>query len=104
VERRLAASHLDVVTVEGDIDGAELDCGAGEVLDQAPQALRERHPAGVDADQRDAIELGIALDDLVRDPVQRALQSICIEEDALSGGRMGRLAQAQLLSGLTGPI
>jgi hypothetical protein len=39
----------------------------------------------------------------VRDPVERPLQGVCVEEDALSGGRMGRLAQAQLLSGLTGP-
>jgi hypothetical protein len=57
----------------------------------------------VDADERDAVEIGVGLDDLVRDPVERSLQGVGIEEDALSGRRVGRLAQAQLLSGLTGP-
>src|SRR6266545_1537892 len=41
----LAAAHLDVVAVEGDVDGAERDLDATELLDQAAQALRERDTA-----------------------------------------------------------
>src|SRR4051794_40966512 len=47
VERRLAAAHLDVVSVEGDVDRAERGALAGELLDQAPEALRERDAAGL---------------------------------------------------------
>ena len=103
MERRFAPTHLDVVAIEGDIDVAELDLDAGELVDQTAQAVRERDTAGVDTDERDAVELRVRLDDLVRDPVERPLQGVCIEEDTLSGGRVGRLVQAQLLSGLTGP-
>src|SRR5207248_6237519 len=58
VERRLAAAHLDVVAVEGDVDGAERGRDAGTLLDEPPQSLRERHAAGVDADERDVVEVG----------------------------------------------
>ena len=78
VERRLAAAHLDVVAVEGDVDGAELDLGAAELLDQPTQPLRERDPAGVDADERDRAEIGVRLDDLVGDPVKGPLQRVCV--------------------------
>ena len=59
MQRRLAAAHLDVVAVEGDVDGAEAELDAGELRDQAPQALRERHAARVDADEGDAVEVGV---------------------------------------------
>ena len=83
VQRRLAAAHLDVVAVEGDVDGAELDLLSGELGDQVPQALRERDAAGVDADERDSLELGIGLDDLVGDPRQAALDRLGVEQDLL---------------------
>ena len=54
--RRLAAADVDVVAVEGDVERAEVDVLAGELLDQPPQALGEGHPAGVDADERDLVE------------------------------------------------
>ena len=40
----------------------------GALLDQAAQAVGERHAARVDPDERDRVELLVALDDLVRDP------------------------------------
>ena len=78
VERRLAAAHLDVVAVEGDVDGAEVDLDAAELLDQPAQPLRERDAARVDADERDRVEVGVRLDDLVGDAVKGALQRVCV--------------------------
>src|SRR5581483_6576564 len=104
VERRFAAADLDVVAVEGDVDGAEVDVRACEVLDQAAEPLRERDAAGVDADERDPVEVGVALEDLVGDAMKRPVEGFRIEEDALVGWRVRRLTQDwQLLSGLAGP-
>ena len=90
VQRRLAAAHLDVVAVEGDVDGAERDLGAGELLDQPPQPLGEGDAARVDADERDLVEPLVALDDLVGDAVKGALERLCVEQHPLSGGRVCR--------------
>ena len=51
--RRLAGAHVHVVAVEGDVELAERELLAGALLDQAPQALRDRDAARVDADERD---------------------------------------------------
>src|SRR5205823_11226379 len=53
VPRRVAAAHLHVVAVEGDVDGAEIGRFAGALLDQAAQAMGERNAARLDPDQRD---------------------------------------------------
>jgi hypothetical protein len=113
VERRLAAAHGDVVAVEGDVDGAEVRRLVGALLDQSAQALRERYAARVDADERDVVELGVRLDDLVGDPRERPRKRVGVEEDLLggdSGGAQGaasRFVRAgsviRLLPGLTGP-
>src|SRR6476659_6108633 len=71
VPRRLAAANVDVVAVEGDVQLAEGDLGAGELRDPPAQPLRERDAARVDADERDLGEVGAALDDLVCDTRQR---------------------------------
>src|SRR5439155_1503444 len=47
VDRCLAAAHLDVVAVEGDVDRAEAQLLPGELGDQASQALCNRHAARV---------------------------------------------------------
>src|SRR2546428_85605 len=44
MERRVAPADGDVVPVERDVDGAELDPGARGVLDQATGALGQRRP------------------------------------------------------------
>src|SRR5919206_391088 len=89
VERRLAAAHLDVVAVEGDVDRAERGRDAGALLDQPPQALRERHAAGVDADERDLVEVGVPLDDLVGDPGERAAEGVLVQEQLPGGAGRG---------------
>ena len=55
------------------------------LLDQPPQALREWHPAGVDADERDLVEVGVPLDDLVGDPGERPAEGVLVQE-RLPGG------------------
>jgi hypothetical protein len=65
--RRLIAPHLNVVAVEGDVERAQRDFAAGELLDQPAEAVCERHAARVNADECDLLEVGVAFDDLVGD-------------------------------------
>ena len=88
---RLAGADVDVVAVEGDVELTEGDLGARELGDPPAQALGDRDATRVDPDQRDVLELGVALDDLVRDPRQRALDRLGIE----NGFRFGGCARAQ---------
>ncbi len=82
MEWRLTAAHVDVVAVERDVDGAEGNLDAAELLDRSPEPLRERHTARVDTDERDPVQIGVPLDDLVRDPRQRARERVRVEDDA----------------------
>jgi hypothetical protein len=52
----------------------------------------------VDADQRDALELGVPLDDLVRDARQRALDVFRIEDSLRFGGLRAQGALRALLT------
>ena len=79
--RRLAVADVDVVAVEGDVELAEVELEAGALGDQAAEPLGERHAARVDADERDGVEVVVALDDLVRDPRERALDRLAVEQD-----------------------
>ena len=79
--RRLAAADVHVVAVEGDVELAEVELELGALLDQAAQAVRERHAACVDPDERDRVELLVALDDLVRDPRECAADGLTVEQD-----------------------
>jgi hypothetical protein len=47
------------------------------------QAAGEDRTAGVDADQSDGVRPRVLLDDLVRDPHQRAAYLVAIEHDPL---------------------
>ena len=69
--------------------------------DQAAEAVRERDASRVDADERDRVEVGVRLDDLVGDAVKGALERFCVEE--LPGSGSLGSCQSDLLSGLTGP-
>jgi hypothetical protein len=80
VPRRLAAADVDVVAVEGDVELPERDLRAGELLDALAQPLCERDSARVDADEGDPAEVGVPLDDLVRDPGQRLRDRVGVEE------------------------
>ena len=50
---RLGLAASEVVAVEGDVEVAERDLGAGQLADQRVQARGEDGAAGVDADQRE---------------------------------------------------
>ena len=62
---------------------AELELLAAELGDPRPESLRERHPARLDPHQRDAPELRVPLDDLVRDSRERPLDRLAVEENFL---------------------
>jgi len=83
---------VDVVAVEGDVELAEGDLGAGELRNPPAQPLRERDAACVDADERDPGEVGVALDDLVRDPRQRLGDRLGIENGRSCRGLGGYVA------------
>ena len=95
-----------VVAVEGDVDGAELDLLPAPLLDQAREPLGDRDAAGVDPDEGDVAEIVVALDDLVRDPRERALEAFGVQQ-CLDRRRSGRCVLIPLftpiLSGLSGP-
>ena len=80
--RRAAVADVDVVAVEGDVELAEVELGAGALGDEPPQPLRERHAARVDADERDRVEVLVALDDLVRDARERPLDRFAVQQDS----------------------
>ena len=113
MQRRLAAANPDVVSVEGDVDRAELRRVAGALLDQPSEALRERHAARLDPDEGDFVQARVRLDDLVRDARERPRERVGVEEDLPgclhrahgAGGVAGIRACAviRLLPGLTGP-
>ena len=92
---RAAAAHLNVVAIEGDVDGAERGRLAGALLDQAPEALCKRDTAGLDSDERHAAEVGVRLDDLVGDARERPTERFFVEEN---GSRRG-LHGAQCMPG-----
>ena len=77
-----------VVAVERDVDGAELDLLPAPLLDQRREPLGERDAAGVDADERQPAEVVVALDDLVRDPGEGALEALGVEQ-VLTAARSG---------------
>ncbi len=71
---------LDVVAVEGDVDVAERDRVTRELADEGVKAAGDDRSASVDADDRECLG-GVLLDDLVRNPHQRAAQIITVEYD-----------------------
>ena len=99
----LLAPGDGVVAVEGDVDGAELDLLPAPLLDQRGEPLGDRDAAGVDADQREPAEVVVALDDLVRDARERALEALRVQQclDRMCG--RGRACSFHFLSGLSGP-
>src|SRR6266511_3774745 len=91
VDRRSdGASRVeDVVPVEGNVERPERKLDAGALGDQPAEPLRDRDTARVDPDERGSLDLGIALDDLVRDANERALDRLRVEND-LRGRQAGR--------------
>jgi hypothetical protein len=78
---RLAAADVDVVSMEGDVELPEGDLGTADLCDPPAKPLGERDAARVNADERDPGQVWIALDDLVGDARQRALDRVGVEEN-----------------------
>ena len=76
---------MQVVSVHGDIDGAQLDAHFPDLLDESGEVPGDGNSARRDADERDVGEGGIALDDFVRDPADGALDGLGVEQK-LGGG------------------
>ncbi len=58
-------SQADVVAVEGDVDAADRDDDALDLLQGLGQLAAERNAAGLQADEDDVVEPVVVLDDLV---------------------------------------
>jgi hypothetical protein len=71
---------VDVVAMEGDVELAEGDLRAAQLLDAAAQPLGQRDATRVDADERDPGQVGVPLDDLMRDPRQRLADRLGVED------------------------
>ena len=67
----------------------EVDLDAAELLDQPAKAMCERDAARVDADECDALELGVRLDDLVGDPMEGALAALLRRGAPVGSGSLG---------------
>ena len=81
--RCLPGAHVHVVAVEGDVELSERQFLAGALLDELADALGDRHPARVDPDERDRVEVLVPLDDLVRDAGERPPDRLFVEQDTL---------------------
>jgi hypothetical protein len=100
MERRTGATGVDVVAVKGDIESPERDLPARELRDQAAETLCQGDASRVDADERGAVEVGVPLDDLVRDAGDGAPERLSVQDELL---RLCGRSHHRLLSGLTGP-
>jgi hypothetical protein len=85
-ERQVARADLggvarrDVVAVERDVELPGGNLGLEQVGDEPVQPRRQMGAAPVDADERDR-PVGVLLDDLVRDPHERAPDVVLVEDD-----------------------
>jgi hypothetical protein len=77
---------VDVVAVKGDVELAKRDLGRAQLLDALAQPLRERDATRVDPDERELREVGVALDDLVRDARQRLRDRLGVEKGSRCRG------------------
>ena len=74
---------MHVVAVKGDVELSERQLLARALGDEGADALGDRHAAGVDPDERDRLEVVVALDDLVRDPGKSPADRLLVEQDPL---------------------
>ena len=101
MERRLAASHLHVVAIEGDVDHAEIDDVTGALGNQRAQPLGDRNAAGLNAYERETLEVVGLLDQFVRDARDRAIDRLGVENDLsrrAAGGIQSRYRVAGLIT------
>jgi len=86
VDGGTALADADVVAMERDVQGTEMDVHPAALRDEGPQSRRKRDAARVDANERELVEILCPLDQLVRDPRQRAIDGLGVEQ------RLRRLA------------
>ena len=72
-----------VVAIEGDVEGADGDLLPLHLLDLGGDPLRERDAAGADADQHQAADAAVALDDLDCHPPNDPRHLLGVEDCAL---------------------
>ena len=85
-----AGPDADVVAMHRDIDDAEVRADLLEGLDVRGDAAGDLDAARGDADDADAGEIGIALDDLVRDAPQGAVDGLRVQDEDWRRARGGR--------------
>ena len=73
-------AHVDVVAVERDVERAEGELEPAALGDERAEAGGERDAARLDADERDAAEILVPLDELVRDPRERTCDRVLVEQ------------------------
>jgi hypothetical protein len=100
VPRRIAAANLDVVAVEGDVDGAERGGLAGALFDESPQPAGKWTPVWIPTSATRA-RSGFAsmISCAIRERVRRKPSA----SSRILSAAMGAGAFIRLLSGLTGP-
>ena len=86
VDDRLRGGRLgaDVVAVEGDVEVADRQLGAGQLAEEDVEAAGQDGAASVDADDRQTLRIGVLLGDLVGDPPQRSPQIVVLQHDLLT--------------------
>src|SRR5512145_1440658 len=95
------APHVEVVPVEGDIEGAHGDGGAVDAADLGGEALGEGDAAGAQADEREIRRARVLLEDLVRDAGEGAVERDVVEDLRLvAQARSGPAGQSPLLTSL----
>jgi hypothetical protein len=85
--RRRPTADENVVAMERDVDRPEVRLDAAPFGDESTQPLRERHTAGVDADECEALKLVVPLDQLVRQARERPRQRVRVENLARAVAR-----------------
>ena len=82
LDARRQAVPVQIVAVHGDIDHAGEGLRAAKFREVGGEPSGDFDAARGDADERDFGEVGIALDDLVRDALETALDGRAVEERA----------------------
>ena len=77
---------VEVVAVHGHIHHPSENLHAAELPNERRKPARNFHPARRNPDERDLREVGIALNDLVRDAPEGAFDGRGVEDDAGPGG------------------
>src|SRR2546425_6666979 len=98
------AAHVEVIPVEGDVERADGQGGAVDAGDLRGQPLGQRHAAGAQAHEGQVLGAGVALQDLVGDADQRAVERGFVENLGLLAGPRRWGAHRRSLRASPGPL